>query len=130
MEVTLEWGPGYVAVTCKRCGKYRMTKACDGHVPPDLKPLLSAAARQADSPILLAVENLNDLAAPPRSVTVSQKVEKVLRFVAMRCEHPGTPAGVSVDEDFPVADCSDGSEFDEYLKYLRGRAANQARSGV
>jgi hypothetical protein len=90
-------------------------------VPPDLKPLLSAAARQAaeaGSPILLTAGILEELAAPHRSVTVSQKVEKVLRFVAARCEHPGKPAGVSTDEDFPVADCSDGSELDEYLKYL------------
>jgi hypothetical protein len=90
-------------------------------VPADLKPFLSAAARQADeagSPILLTRGNIEELAAPHRSVTVSQKVEKVLRFVAARCEHPGKPVGVSTDEDFPVADCSDGSEFDEYLKYL------------
>jgi hypothetical protein len=110
-------------LTCKRCGKYRITKAVahTPSLPADLKSYLSAAARQAyeaGSPILFTGRNFEGLAAPHRSVTVSQRVEKVLRFVAVRCRRPGVTVGVHFDEDFPVADCSDGSELIQYLEYL------------
>ena len=91
------------------------------NVPSDLKQYLSAAARQAHEakiPILLDAYNLEELAAPHRSVSVSQKVEKVLRFVALKCQQPGGTTSVQVHDDFPVADCSNWSELNQYLEYL------------
>ena len=109
-------------IKCKRCGKYRVSDALrfTPVIPQELKQYLSAAARQASeagSPILLREGNLPGLAAPHRRVSVSQKVEKVLRFIAVKCEHPGV-IGFLHDEDFPVADCSGWPEFNQYLEHL------------
>ena len=51
-------------------------------------------------------------------MTVSQKVEKVLRFIATRCGHPGTVKNIDFDLDYPVADCEDRFELSQYIEYL------------
>lgn len=87
----------------------------------NLEPYLSAATRQAheaNAPIRLTRDNLEELAEPHVSVPISQKVEKVLRYVAMKCGQPGAVVSVHIEEDFPVANCSDAAEFNQYLEYL------------
>ncbi len=110
-------------VRCKRCGRYRISQrlAKTPHVPNDLKPYLSAATRQASDagkPVLLDVSNLEDLAALHSSVTVSQKVDKALRFAATKCRQPGIVSDLDSNLDYPVADCKSSSEFDQYIGYL------------
>jgi hypothetical protein len=110
-------------MTCKRCGEYRVSErlAWLPLVPAELKRYLSAAARQASdagAPILLDQDNFEEAAAPRRSVAVSQKVEKVLGFVARRCGHPGTVGNIDFDLDYVVADCADAAELRQYVEYL------------
>ena len=115
--------PDELIVICKRCGKYRVPFAlATGSVtiPNELKTYLSAATRQAHDrgrPMLLD-QNLEELAAPHRGVSISQKIDKVFQFVAGKCQHPGTIRAVDDDLDYPVADCESGLEFIQYLEYL------------
>jgi hypothetical protein len=115
--------PGYRTWTCKRCGEYRVSIALGW--PPiiseELKPLLSAAARQgAESgvPILLDKANLEEIAAPHRSVTISQRVEKTLHFVAARCKRPGEQVQIDFEMDYPVSDCLTGDELRACIEFL------------
>ena len=110
-------------IRCKRCGDYRVSRQLSmlPMVPKDLKRYLSAAARQAHEAgrtIILEQDNLEELAAPHRSVTVSQRVEMVLRFVAARCGQPGVVRSIDFSLDYPVADCRDATEFRVYVEYL------------
>jgi len=88
----------------------------------DLKTHLSAATRQAyeGGKLLLLDANLEELAAPHRDVSISQKIDEVLRFIARKCKHPGAIGNLDYDLDYPVADCAGGSEFNQYLEYLEG----------
>jgi hypothetical protein len=89
---------------------------------------LSAAARQASeagAPILLDSHNLDDLAVPHRALTVSQKIERLLRFVAARCQRPGSLTEIDDDLDCPVADCADAQELLQYVRYLEDKSLVQ-----
>lgn len=87
-------------------------------IPIEIRPCLSAATRQASAPILLTRDNLEEIGAPHCSTTVSQRIEKLLRFVASKCGRPGSIRGINFDIDYPIADCGDSYEFSEYVNYL------------
>lgn len=115
--------PGFIGFECKRCGRYDVAQGLVvmSGIPPGLRPYLSAATRQAyEAKRILSLhsKNLEELAAVHREVTVSQKVQKVLRFVALKCGRPGRIYNVDLDLDCPAADCSDLHELRQYLDYL------------
>jgi hypothetical protein len=92
----------------------------DVAIPQELRPCLSAAARQAHQSgeaLTLTKTNWRALAELHASVRVSEKVDKLLRFVAEKCERPGVVIRISGD-DCPIADCKDMSELYQYVEYL------------
>src|SRR4029077_13620335 len=83
------------SVPCPRCGKYRITRQCSRNPQStDERTLraISAATRQADdsgSPLLLRIDNWDQLAATHTNTPVRQKVLKVLRYAAGKSTFPG-----------------------------------------
>jgi hypothetical protein len=111
-------------IVCRRCGRYDVSPGLvfDSTIAADLRPYLSAATRQANDEgrvLLLRRKELQDIAAPHISVTVSRKVEKVLRLVASRCKRPGIVVPVDFDLDPPIVDCCDRHELSWYLSFLQ-----------
>ena len=111
-------------VTCELCGNYSIDYSL-ATSPPRLgenAPFVSAAARQASErghPLELNQStNFSHVAAAHRNSTVSQKVEKLLRVIATKCERPGNPAKIIRKLDYPLADCLDTNELDVYVQYL------------
>lgn len=107
---------------CRQCGKYSMEFSLfDFHIEPSLFPCLSAEARQASEarqPAHFTRDNFSELAARHQSVSISSKVDKVLRLIAARCEFPGKFTRVDWNTDFPLVDCIHASEAQEYVNYL------------
>jgi hypothetical protein len=113
-------------LNCGRCGEYHVSEELLViSIPLELRPYLSAAARQGSdnsAPILLNQSNLEDIAANHRSVTTSRKVDKVLHYIAAKCRQPGVLTGIDFDLDYPAANCRDGAELLAYVEYLIERA--------
>lgn len=93
----------------------------DSRDADELRPYLSAATRQASEagrPLTLKTTNWKDLASSHSAVSVARKIEKVLRYVAVKCVHPGTVSSLDPDWDYPIADCNGSAEFGEYVDHL------------
>ena len=119
-------------VKCVRCGTYRISGR--GYVvpiiPDELKPYLSAAARQASdagSPLLVDVSNLEELAAPHKALSISQRVRQVLLFIGRQVSLPGgTPYKLVSDDVYPQADCRSKEELDTYVRHLVSKGLLEA----
>jgi hypothetical protein len=113
-------------VNCTRCGRYGLDPLIV-LTPPILDegdaPFLSAATRQASErgrPLELnSSTNFSDLVVTQRSSTVSQKIETLLRVIALRCVRPVAMTVVESARDYPLADCQGEDEFGVYLVYLK-----------
>ena len=106
---------------CPRCGNFEMTWAIAGSIPEDLRPYLSAATRQSaerGQPLRVTAGNFRELAEAHRRVTVSEKLGKVLAFIAAKTQSPGNQHVIRNRYDYPLADARDVFEFDEYCLYL------------
>lgn len=115
--------PADIGIECARCGRYDVGASLVAmpDIPDNLRPYLSAATRQAQQAgrvLLLHRKNLEQVAEPHRAVSISEKVAKVLRSVGSKCDRPGRVVPISPSEDYPLADCIDGSEFTQYVNYL------------
>jgi hypothetical protein len=101
-----------------------MEFGADVSIPQEMRPSLSAATRQSHTygkPINLTTSNWRELAALHSFVPISERVNKLLRFVANRCQRPGTVTSIDLYKDYPMADCADWSELSQYLDYLTER---------
>lgn len=120
-------------VRCRRCGEYGISRIFGSapHIPSELRVCISAATRQASElgkPILLQRGNLVSIAVPHQNVRVMVKVEKALRYVAAKCGQPGKSTLIEPQFDYPVADCSEPSEFVAYLTHLQEKSFLQKHS--
>lgn len=123
--------PADLGIACKCCGHFDVGPSLVHmpEIPLELRSHLSAATRQACEAgrvLLLHRKNLEEVAAPHRAVTISQKVENLLRYAALKCKHPGGGV-VRIDAflDYPVADCNDANELMHYLRYLENKGLLQ-----
>lgn len=114
-------------ISCPLCGDFRFTIEFHRDFRNDgtgreMARFISAAARQASEagrPITLTAENWRNLAEAHQSVSISRKVESVLRFFASKCGSPGrVTSKFDFYLDYPVADCLDSHEFRQYVEYL------------
>jgi hypothetical protein len=81
---------------------------------------ISAAARQASergSPITLSPTNWRDY-AKSRVTSVSQKLDRILSYIAERAPNPGSYVKLRPSLDFPLFDLADQAEFDALMEYL------------
>src|SRR5438876_1073039 len=83
---------------CRRCGEYTITwLLLSAGIPAEIRPYLSAATRQATErgqPLTVTNENFRDLAEAHQRTTVSEKLDKVLAFIASKTRAPGTSHAV------------------------------------
>jgi hypothetical protein len=108
--------------SCVRCGTFQVTRTL-AHAPgirDELRPFLSIAARQAHEKgqtIRFDFSNLTSIAESHR-VSISERVENTLMYVAKKCAHPGHVVSVEASTDYPIVGATDESELIQYLSYL------------
>ena len=103
--------------TCKRCGEYGVSREMVDSARLQRDPYLSAAARQAyeaGNPILIRGDNWSDLSEAHRRTSVSERVDKALRYLASK-GRPGKEIWINMGLDYPVADAENQHEFHSYL---------------
>jgi hypothetical protein len=108
---------------CPRCGTFGVTYdlATGDALPANALPLLSAAARQAserDSPITLSTKNWRDY-AKSRVTSVSQKLDRLLWYIAERASSPGSYVLLRPSLDFPLFDMANEAEFNALIDHLK-----------
>lgn len=110
---------------CPRCGNFEITfeaQANAGTLRADLRPYVSAATRQAwenggQLKILYAMD-LEELAEAHRRTRVSEKLDKLLAFLARKTVVPGTVCVLRHAYDYPISDARDEKEFLAYIEHL------------
>jgi hypothetical protein len=114
-------GSAIIEFSCERCGFYMMTRNFDLNVVirDDLRPYLSAAARQAHeggSPITFHENNdLTEIAKRHSATRVGERLDKLLRHLSRQWE---VLVPLNTYRDYPLADARDESQFDVYLTHL------------
>ena len=104
---------------CKTCGDFAITDRIK--IQDELRPYLSAATRQASErgrPLTVTSENFLDLAEIHQGTTVSEKLDKILAFIAAKTKVPGSGHIVLPKLDYPMVDARDDAELQLYLGYL------------
>jgi len=99
-------------------------------VPGGLRPYLSAATRQATErgePLTITSQNFRELAETHQRTTISEKLDKVLQFIAVKTKAPGTWHNILPNYDYPVADARNDAEFEQYLQYLKRKELLQVQ---
>jgi hypothetical protein len=119
--------------SCVRCGTYRFTAALafTPQIPDDLRPFLSIAARQASErgqQVAFDSSNLKSLAESHR-ISISERLEKTLLYVAKECKRPGVVIKIEESEDYPVVGATDESEFNQYLWHLEDQGLIKRYAG-
>jgi endogenous inhibitor of DNA gyrase (YacG/DUF329 family) len=119
---------------CERCGGFEMTEFLEEtkHViADDLRPYLSAATRQASERgrrLRITTTNFEEIADVHRRTRVSEKLDKLLEFLAEKTKVPGGLHIVRFAYDYPVADARNREEFEAYLNYLVRRGTLEGGS--
>jgi hypothetical protein len=109
---------------CERCGGFEMSEQLErtNHVIPDeLRPYLSAATRQAAEKGLqlrITYTNFKEVAEVHQRTRISEKLDKLLAFLAEKTKVPGGWHVVRFLYDYPVVDARNPEEFESYLNYL------------
>lgn len=111
-------------VDCPRCGRFEIERklTVDGFIPDHLRPYLSAATRQATENgqrFTIVETSLREIAELDERTTVSEKLNKLLVFLAKRTRAPGSAHVFRHSLDYPLVDARDEKEFVAYLRYLR-----------
>ena len=115
---------GSVVYACQRCGEFEFTwepTRSGGAVSDTIRPYLSAATRQATEngrQLKITTINVRELAELHQRTTVSEKLDKILAFLAKKAQVPGSSHVLRYAYDYPLADARDEKEFTEYLNHL------------
>jgi hypothetical protein len=115
----------FYRVDCELCGEYRITvELCDDLRSEigDLSPYLSAATRQAHEardPLSLKPENWRDYAEAHRYTTISTKLNKLLRYLERRTEHPGAAVQIADRWMFPLIDAKEPTEVRYFCEHAK-----------
>jgi hypothetical protein len=83
-----------------------------------LLPYLSAATRQAKSPLFLLMENFESVADAHRGTTVKTKLRSGLELVANRTGFPGDWVTLDPSLDAPMLDVASDAEFTYLVDHL------------
>ncbi|MGH9343469.1 MAG: TFIIB-type zinc ribbon-containing protein [Terriglobia bacterium] len=110
-------------IDCPRCGKFEIAwEATVSGATPDILPqYLSAGARQATEAgrrLKIIPENLREIAELHQRTTVSEKLNKLLEFLAKKTKVPGSSHVLRHGIDYPLVDARDEKELVAYLNYL------------
>lgn len=90
-------------------------------IPAELRPYLSAATRQATEKgrqLRITYANFKEIPEVHQRTRVSEKLDKLLAFLAEKTKVPGGWHIVRFGYDYPVVDARDNEEFKAYLNYL------------
>jgi len=94
-------------------------------LPDGWAPYLSAATRQATDEKkdlgTITCDNWRQIATPHQERTVSAKIAMILEFYAKKCAVPGRGFSIAPAHDYPLFDCVDEAEYNQYLRYLVDR---------
>ena len=116
--------PDILVCECPRCGDYLITHEAVRSVrgiPGEFRPYISAATRQASEngrQLKITTKNFRELSDLHQRTTVSEKLDKILVFLAKKTRVPGSLHVVRYSYDYPLADARDEKEFREYLDHL------------
>jgi hypothetical protein len=109
---------------CVVCGRFDMTfqlrvdRDMQGY---PLHPYLSAATRKASEsrrPLILTLDNWQELEEEQRSIRISEKLSGLLRLVAKRSGGPGGNCKIIINHDHPLIAARDPAELMTYLDYF------------
>jgi hypothetical protein len=112
-------------LSCPSCGDFMMTWDLGLEfeaTPKELRPYLSAATRQAHEegkPLTLDTKNWREFAAAQRAISVSAKIERILRIIGQRAALPGGICGIDPDRDHPLFSATSRKELAVYLEHLQ-----------
>jgi hypothetical protein len=111
------------AFTCRVCGRFEIgTDGGHPHIPPELRPYLSAETRQAtlqQRKFRVTAESFRQAAEAHQRTGLQERFDKLLRFIAEAVKRPGgDPARIATAQDYPVADAYDRRELVSYLDHL------------
>lgn len=123
----------FVAVTCRRCGKYEIEPNGRQQVGKEFDPLICAWVRgrsDSDDP---ARFKINEIEAKKKSLSpkpVTEKLRLLLKWVESKSKHPGDGHNIEPDNDWPVAWCSNSVELTYHFDALvaQGLLAKQAHN--
>lgn len=121
-----------LSVNCKRCGKYTITdiviadKICQKNKA--ILYLFSGAIRHyhehglAPFPVdssTFNTDNFNDIVIPLVPKSIPEKMERLLKYIARKAEHPGSLVTLYNGYDYPVAFCKNHGEMEYYMVHLQ-----------
>jgi hypothetical protein len=113
------------AVTCPTCGEFiissELISDIDSIVPPELRPYLSAATRQATingRNLRILTTNARELAETMQRTTIGERLDKLLAYIAKEAGRPGRWIRIHPDRDYPIVAAREQTELLEYLNYL------------
>lgn len=112
---------------CKLCGNVRITEQAHIIAPNKLGDdgyILSSVLRERyeydQPPILITTSNISDLitqATVPK--TISQKLERILRFLENKSKYIGQPVPLQGENTFPIFYAKNDKEFRALLGHLQ-----------
>jgi hypothetical protein len=102
-------------------------------IPPEYRPYLSIATRQSfdqGKTLTLNIINWKEFADAEREVSVSAKLERILRFIGEKAKVPGGIFSVNnLGLDSPLLWAINSAELTTYLKYLQDEGLITGPSG-
>lgn len=122
------------SVSCRRCGKFRMTvEAWEDARSQTGREWISCATRQASEqghPLTVTNREWDRIVNAHRSSYIRENADKLLDFIARKANRPGKKHGFNVEFDFSVIDATSSAELSWYISYLVEAGLISCVSGV
>ena len=114
-------------VNCERCGHFSITHGAVLRLSDFSKRrllFLSAAARQASEagrPLSVTRDNIEQYIELHESTRKTEKIDKLLRYIAHKSITPGAACEITPDNDYPLVDAENSGELSAYLNHINAQ---------